>query len=61
MLSISLLKFGTAGWWVNIKVIMCQLNNFNKEKKTLAAIQSIDKTSNQAASQTAAGQLVFLS
>lgn len=37
-----------------------QLNNFNKEEKTLAAIQSIDKTSNQAASQTAAGQLVFL-
>lgn len=38
-----------------------QLNNFNKEKKTLATIQSIDKTSNQAVSQTAAGQLVFLS
>lgn len=33
-----------------------QLNNFNKEKKTLAAIQSIDKTSNQATSE-----LVFLS
>lgn len=38
-----------------------QLNKFNEEKKILAAIQSIDKTSNQAGSQTAAGQLVFLS